>query len=71
MARATGSLSKAARSALDPPPRTTTTRSQPRAARVREARAIELGAPAPWTEAGTTETEKAKPEASSWPTKSR
>ena len=54
MARATGSWSKAARSALDPPPRTTTMTSSGSACSLEMAAATLAGAPLPWTEVGAT-----------------
>ena len=71
IARATSSESNAARSPRAPPPRTTTTRSIACSAIRPSAATSCAGASAPWTSDGSRWIENAKPDRSSWPTRSR
>ena len=61
-ARATSSVSKAARSARAPPPRTMATTSQSLRPSIATARATDAGAPGPCTGTLTCETRNPKPE---------
>ena len=70
MARATGSWSKVARSALEPPPRTITMTSTDVAWRSATAAATMAGASLPWTAVGATDTSKASSDPHKPPRKS-